>query len=110
MDGFHVDLVCNDLDSMVRRIVGRAVLVHDTVKVDTFDADFNYEPMLNHVLKSETEMTGVFGAELLRSLPGRIDSGYLFATEPHDDDACDFRTVDIIPIEVERSEPIRLFD
>lgn len=98
----HVDLVRNDLDRMVRQVVARAYSVHNAhVKTESL-CGAGYTEVIDQVMKSEIAKRGPIAPDqLLASLGDRIASGYLYATNPHADEACEFRLTAELPIEVE---------
>lgn len=89
----HVDLVKNEWLAGYQVVVARITLSGGAIKVEAQDADYR-EVALRPVggIDPETDPEG-----FLNTLAEHVHGSYLFATEPHQDDACKFKGM-VVPI------------
>jgi len=98
----HIDIVLNDWQQHLQKRVALVVVIGDELLVKSTVDDTIYADM------AETELAQIAGTasrdELMNSFACEFGSSHLFALDPHDDDACPFKTRDALPIDFEAVE------
>src|SRR3989442_14809432 len=98
----HVDVVKNEWLAGFQYVVAQVSVENDRLRVDSPDPK-TWDPIVSRPLFNPKTNDFVDPAkapeEFVRLLPHGIRGTYLFATEPHEQQACPYQTGPMVPIQ-----------
>ena len=94
----HVDVVVTDWAAGIETRVATYTLIGSAVKCQVRDGDYEHLEGLEIPLPNGTVVTSANGVAYLHALGPALSSSYVSVVPLHDEDACLFRSTDVIDI------------